>query len=365
MARRAFLHVGAPKSGTTFLQSVLWANKDRLRESRVLLPGADQFDAFYATMNVRGISREAGLPDRATDAWPRLVADAAEWPGDVVISHEFFAAATAEQAAAARRDLAPAEVHVVMTVRDYVAQVPALWQESVKVGSQTSFERFVAQMLGNQRKGPLGWAAADVVAVLDRWGTGLAPHTIHVVTVPRPDAPSELLWHRMCEVLALDPSGWEIPQTRRNQSLGAVQVEMLRRLNPWLQPPLGRAGAPHYRWIRRYLAEDILVSQGGRRVGLPRDAAAALRHRGEAAVRSIEERGWDVVGDLKDLVAEPLDSGKADPGDVDTDEMLDEAMRTIAELVKRQRRADRAMRRQPGAEPGGPTLLRRVTSRRR
>ncbi len=354
MARRAFLHVGAPKSGTTFLQSVLWANKDALRESGLLLPGTDQFDAFYATMNVREVGRGTGLPERAADAWERLVVESQQWDGDVVISHEFFAAATAEQAAAACRDLAPAEVHVVMTARDYVSQLPALWQESVKVGAQTSFDRFVDQMLEGRRRGPLGWGATDVVAVLDRWGAGLPPHDVHVVTVPQPGARSELLWERLCEVLTLDPTGWEIPQTRRNQSLGAVQVEMLRRLNPRLQRPLGRAGAPHYRWIRRYLAEDILVSHGGRRVGLQPDAAAALRERGESAVRLILEREWDVVGDLADLVAEPLQSGKADPGQVSTDELLDAALQTIAELVDRQRRADRAMRRRSGDQLAAP-----------
>src|ERR1700754_1132007 len=34
-----YLHIGAPKSGTTFIQNVLWRNKEVLAEQGVVLPG--------------------------------------------------------------------------------------------------------------------------------------------------------------------------------------------------------------------------------------------------------------------------------------------------------------------------------------
>ncbi len=39
MANRIFLHIGAPKSGTTYLQTVLWANRENLRRQGLLMPG--------------------------------------------------------------------------------------------------------------------------------------------------------------------------------------------------------------------------------------------------------------------------------------------------------------------------------------
>jgi len=39
VAERVFLHVGAPKSGTTFLQTVMWENREGLAERGVLIPG--------------------------------------------------------------------------------------------------------------------------------------------------------------------------------------------------------------------------------------------------------------------------------------------------------------------------------------
>jgi hypothetical protein len=362
MARRVFLHIGAPKSGTTFLQSVLWANKQALSSRGLLVPGIDQFDAFYSTMTIREVRREKGLPGRAADAWTRLVGEVAAWSGDAIISHEFFAAASAAQALRARAALEPAEVHLVMTVRSYVTQVPALWQESVKVGSTATFEEFVEGMLAGRKRGPLGWGATDVEAVLERWTPELPAERVHVVTVPPAGSPPDLLWRRFCLVLGVDPDEWEMPSTRRNQSLGAVEVELLRRVNPHLRAPLGRAGAPHYRWVRRYLAEDILVSRGGQRFGVDASAADVLRERSEAAVVYLSRRGFDVVGDTNDLLPGSPPPPSADAAEVSTDELLDAALETIAELVDRHRRSARGGTPRSRRSPPGDT---RGSARRR
>ena len=353
MAARVFLHVGSPKSGTTYLQSVLWANKEHLQRLGLLVPGADQFDAFYATMNVRDITREEGLPARALNAWQRLVAEATAWDGDAVISHEFFAAATRRQARGALQDLAPAEVHVVMTVRDYVSQMPALWQESVKVGSNATFDEFVQRMLDGQKPGPLGWGGVDVVAVLGRWTRDLDPRHVHVVTVPPAGSPRDLLWQRFGSVLGLPTDAVTIPQSRRNESLGAVEAELLRQLNPRLKAPLGRPGAPHYRWIRRYLAEDVLVSRGGRRFGVGPAAARQLRERSVDAAAHIDRAGFTLVGSLSDLTSEPVDGQRTNPSSASEAELLEAALDTIAELVDRQRRDARAARRAARPEGAG------------
>lgn len=34
-----YLHIGAPKTGTTYLQNVLWRNRERLRTDGLLYPG--------------------------------------------------------------------------------------------------------------------------------------------------------------------------------------------------------------------------------------------------------------------------------------------------------------------------------------
>ena len=53
MARKVFLHVGLPKTGTTYLQSIVWANKTVLREQGVLLPGFGPRQHLWVSCVVR------------------------------------------------------------------------------------------------------------------------------------------------------------------------------------------------------------------------------------------------------------------------------------------------------------------------
>jgi hypothetical protein len=118
MARRVYLHVGSPKTGTTFLQEVLWSQKDQAKEQGLLLPLGAFFDHYLATLAVREIDPQPQDVERATGVWGRIVEAAHDWDGDVLVSHELFAPATAEQAQRAITAFGPeAEVHLVLTVR--------------------------------------------------------------------------------------------------------------------------------------------------------------------------------------------------------------------------------------------------------
>lgn len=54
MASRVFLHVGVPKSGTTYLQTTMWHNRAPLRAQGLLYPGAKRMDHYHASQDVRG-----------------------------------------------------------------------------------------------------------------------------------------------------------------------------------------------------------------------------------------------------------------------------------------------------------------------
>ena len=141
MANRVFLHIGLPKTGTTYLQSVLWSNAEELRRQGVLLPGGSARQHMQATVVVR----ERGLRKRAPAAarsWDELVHEVREWPGTALISHEFFGAATAEQAAHCIADLGGSAVSVIITARDLLSVVTSYWQEYVKHGRDARLDEF-------------------------------------------------------------------------------------------------------------------------------------------------------------------------------------------------------------------------------
>src|SRR5688572_4721014 len=95
---RVILHVGSPKTGTTFLQNVLWAQKERAAEQGVLLPLERFADHYLASLDARDLAERPEHPPRAVGSWQRLVDEASSWDGTVLVSHELLAAATAEQA---------------------------------------------------------------------------------------------------------------------------------------------------------------------------------------------------------------------------------------------------------------------------
>ncbi len=55
--QRDFLHIGPPKTGTTYVQSILFGNRRELRQAGVLLPGRATAKHFGAVGDLRGRRR--------------------------------------------------------------------------------------------------------------------------------------------------------------------------------------------------------------------------------------------------------------------------------------------------------------------
>ena len=97
MTKRVLLHVGTPKTGTSYLQDVLFRNRRAARRHGILYP-ADRFDAhFLAALDLMRLPW-GGLEAEAVGAWDRL-ADAvrALRTATAIISHEILATASRAQ----------------------------------------------------------------------------------------------------------------------------------------------------------------------------------------------------------------------------------------------------------------------------
>ncbi len=331
MATQVYFHVGAPKTGTTFLQGVMRHNREALRDQGVLYPGTTARDHLHASQVVREVTKQPRRGDRV-EAWDRLVAELADWQGVGIISHEFFGMATEEQARTAIEQLAPAEVHVVLTARDYVRQFAADWQESLKMGLDLTLEDFLRRAHRNRLPRPWGWNAHDIVATLERWGSSLPAERVHVVTVPQAGAPRDLLLRRFCSVVQVDPDALDLGAAFSNESLGVVQAELLRRLKPHLSTPLDDPPERH-RWLRAYFAHEVLLAQGGDRFTLRPDQAEVLTGRAHDAIDALRAAGYDIVGDLDELLPGPLDPELRHPSDVSDTEVLASALVAIERML--------------------------------
>jgi hypothetical protein len=333
--RRAYLHIGAPKTGSTFLQGVLWNNREALLEHGVHMLGDDQGQHYRAGHDLRGRRFDPADPGVDwTGAWDRMARRAGEStaPG-VVVSDEHLASLQPGQVTRAVEALAPREVHVVYATRDLVGLLPSEYQEFVKHGATASYDAWVADVLAANHRGPGRWFwrvhdAADVVA---RWSTGVPLERIHVITMPGPNAPRDEIWRRFASVLGVDPSVATAGPETVNTSLGPTEVEVLRRVNAALPSDFPR-------WHRTGIARDVLanrvlnpVSAGGR-LELRSDLQEEVLHRAQQAAATLPTLGCDVVGRLDDLAFDPTRlSGSAPATPEDLVDVLVRALAGMAE----------------------------------
>ncbi|MEV6303520.1 hypothetical protein AB0M02_29210 [Actinoplanes sp. NPDC051861] len=295
MAKRVFLHIGAPKTGSTFVQNVLFQNRSALKRAGILLPGsASAHDQAMTDL------REVTWRDpAATWTWDRLAAKAAGWHGDVVISNEALGGATPAQAARAVSSLAPAEVHIVVATRDLWRTFPSMWQQSIRSRNIWTFEAFLSAV--EQGRFETFWEMHTGNRMLRRWGDLVPAAHRHLITVPPAGAPHGTLWQRFARVLGIPDGVCEIGEPTANTSLGAAETEVLRRVNQALGDRYPHR-TPYQKVVQRHLVNAVLRKSGNTvplRVGP--DRAEWVLDLAEQQIKELAEYPCDIVGDLSEL----------------------------------------------------------------
>ena len=367
-AHRVFVHVGAPKTGTTYLQDLLWRHREALAGNGVLYPGNRRDVHFRAALNLRDVAFAGHRDPSLAGAWDRLAEQARAWQGGTaVLSHELLAAAKEEHALRAVASLEPAQVHVVYTARDLARQIPAMWQESVKNGQTLDFAGYLQRIERPGRRGraaQIFWRSQDAPAVLERWSAAVPADRIHLITVPPAGAAPTLLWERFCSVVGIDVSRFDANVPRTNTSLGLAQVELVRRLNGALDDTLDW---PDYEAVVKHeLAERRLADRPPSPPASlpPRDYDWAVQHSREL-VRALAHGPYDIVGSLDELVPPAEPPGPAGGGAVDAeiDSVLDVAVDVLAEDLIERVKARQASLRGHARRLRVPALAGRVARR--
>jgi hypothetical protein len=306
MSRTVYLHIGAPKTGTTYLQHRLARNAKTLAGHGVTIPTRNplvspELFQFRAALDLLG-QDWGGQPGHADGAWDQLVRRVNRSSGTTIVSHEILAPAPAGAIAKAMRDLAGCEVHVVYSARDLGRALPAAWQESIKQGRKWAYRRFLNRVaFGN----PWFYRAFDLPAVLTAWSAGVPPEHVHLVTVPQRGAAPDELFGRFCTAFGLDPAWLPLDSDRRNSSLGIAETQVIRQLNRRMDRATRRE-AEYDELIRELLAQDRLVNRESEPVRLPPGRFAWATELSEQWIEWVKGSGVQVVGDLDDLRPVPL-----------------------------------------------------------
>jgi hypothetical protein len=304
-----FLHLGAMKTGTTFLQHLITANRASLAKAGLFFPGTSWSQQTLATRDVLGTGTDPRLRARVSGLWERLVSEMLEYDGRAsLFSMEFLSFANETGAANVMRSLDGATVHLILTVRDTTGALPAQWQSNARNAGKVSWPEFVHGAMRYVRRGPEGAGAGgrvfrraqDIPRMLRVWGEFVPPERFHVITVPPSGGDRMLLWERFAGVLGVDPETCGMPTTHTNTSLGQPSADLMRRINIRLR------GVPQTEYdptMKGHLATRVL----SRRAPYEQRAKLDLTTRKFAADwnrtvrRAIEASSVDLVGDLGDL----------------------------------------------------------------
>ncbi|MGH3504754.1 MAG: hypothetical protein ACRDQA_28235, partial [Nocardioidaceae bacterium] len=264
MVETVYLHVGAPKSGTTYVQAVLAANKQRLRRSGGLLyPGASWTAQIKAARDILNANPFGAAPEVA-GAWQQLVDEIHNFDGRAaVVSMEWLGSADTTQAAKMVDTLAPATVRVVITARDLNRTVPAAWQEFCQNWETWSWPEFLRSVTADDPlstpAGRLFWTQQDLGRMLAIWGDLLPPSQLAVVTLPPSGAPQSELWSRFAAALEVEqPDAYDTTGGGTNESLGLESSELMRQVNSASR--LARLPGPVYDDVlKQHLAKRVLT----------------------------------------------------------------------------------------------------------
>ncbi len=337
MSRRAYLHVGTPKSGTSYLQDKLDLNRSVLHEQGLDYVRTRTGDHFEAALDLIG-ERWAGEGEKARGQWDLLVAEAGDSRRDVLVSHEILAAARPDAVTRALASFPGHEVHLVLTARDLGRQVPAEWQERVKHRGRRDYTQFLERLhrkFGATDRPMWFWRVQHLPDILTRWGAALPPERVHLVTVPQSGAPRNLLWDRFAGVLGLDSAQEYAASETTNESLGGAEVTLLRLLNIELAArKVPRA--TYVEWVRERIVKEVLAGRNGsERTTVPPDRRPWIDAITETWVEQIASSGIDIVGDLEDLCPVWPDHSEPwpDPDDADPTVVADAAVQALAHVL--------------------------------
>jgi hypothetical protein len=331
-----FLHVGLPKTGTTTIQAALDASVASLAAEGVLVAGGShrvQRLAVYDLLGQRVPGEQRGV---VAGSLRRLLDETAAYPGrSVVLSEEELALARPRHVRRLVRGLGGRPAVVVIGVRDLARTLVSAWQQSVVNGSTTRWGEFVGSARGEAAAPPSEgvsfWLRHDLLRVVDAWSTAVPVERIRLVTVPPPGAPSGTLLTRFAAAAELPAGAWAGPATpSRNVSLGAAELEAVRRLNAAVR---GRLNASQHRFVVEAGIRSRLAGAGGRPLLLPDEHLAWAREYGERLAEEVRRRGLTVIGSLSDLVPGPSTSGGPPPDAVDEATLLEATEAALASLA--------------------------------
>jgi len=339
VAKQVVLHIGAMKSGTSFIQNVLHNNRERLSEHGISFAGERWRQQVLA---VRELSERGGQgqePIAPDGPWQHLVDGVNQWPETAIISMEFLAPRRLAKIQIIQEAFAGADLQVVLTARDLARSLPAMWTESTQNRGVRTWDEFLDAVRGadeGERPGKWFWKHQAIAEITSRWAGAVGRDHFTLVTVPPKGAPPGVLWERFARVAGIPEGLCDTGGVRSNPGIDAASAMVLRALNERLAEDEDFTPRDYERFVKGVLAKQGLVKRGRDSVPLGVDERW-VRRRSMDELDKLRDLDVRVVGDLEELEAKPV------PGvhtrDVSTEQQLEAALDGLTFIVSKRAKA--------------------------
>lgn len=301
MAGRVILHIGTMKSGTSFLQALLFSQQQHLATQGVLVPGRDWGDQVRAVRTVlRG----------NTGPWQDMAKEARKHGGTTVISMEFLGPAVHKGIERVLKPYQRSEVQVVVTARDLNRTLVSMWQETVQNGRAWTWDEYYAGARDHAPGSGRGeqdrttaagtfWRQQHLARILGDWSDAVGVENTVLVTLPPPGAHDGALTERFAEATGL-PIDLGKPVPRANESIGLASALVLREMNAALAER-GFTGAAGQALRKRDIAKNALAKLAKSEPRLGLEVEPWVIEQTAATAEAVRASGVRVVGSLDDL----------------------------------------------------------------
>ncbi|MFC3518142.1 hypothetical protein ACFPZ0_25250 [Streptomonospora nanhaiensis] len=347
------------KSGTTYLQQMMQDRTRELAAINVLYPvpprmrseGGRLNHHETATYGLLGteypwVSEERAAKEKAW--WASLRKQVRDWSGTAVVSAEALSVVRAD---AARRTVeefgVPENTDVFITGRGLGRLLPSVWQQHVRNGHATSYDRYLRQLAQQRDRGWAEleedprthlWRAFALGRLAQRWAGIVGPDRVTLIT--NPGSPADRLWHRFLEAVQLgDTSGLPAPDTATTVHSGvtAPEAEVLRSVNGNLVD--AGMDRPSARRLRSQVIEGFAAREKrGPRLGVRSGFRDRVAGWSQEDIADLHESKVRIVGDVAELHYDP-EAEPAEPTPAEIAEAAGVAVRAAADWTPSPREA--------------------------
>ena len=306
---RVFLHIGAMKTGTTYLQHMLRRHSDHLHAHGVT--EARRFGRPTGAVS-RVLARPASAP--AARPWTEMIRRSHSEAGQhLVISSEFLSYARPQQISTLLAPLAESDVEVILTVRDQVGAIASQWQTLCRNFGDVTWPQYL-KLIDPARSGDpasRAWTtyyrAQEIDRIVTDWSEAPGVSRVHVITLPHASGTTAAadLWDTFARIIGADHVPVDHPDSRVNPSVGQPSARVLSDLGQRWQAA-GYAARTVRPGMRPFVTEALVPRLSVEpRPELDRPAWDFAERRNQIAVDAIERLVLSgrvtVHGSLNDL----------------------------------------------------------------